>query len=146
MNNIKWNGKYKVIINDTKDTEINNIVTTLAINELLKGLYDNPDISIEYLAIGNGTTAPQITDTKLDNEVYRLAFDSQSKTGDGVLETIFTIEGGDWDGTIEEIGIFGGSTATGTKDTGTLISRVLYNKVKTSTQTFRFVRTDTITG
>ena len=119
------------------DTVLDQLVDTL------KG--SSSDLEIEYLALGTGNTPITDTDTTLDTEIFRTAYTTRDDAaGTGVLKHTFIVLDSEAVATIEEIGIFGGSTATATADTGTLISRILWNKVKTNQEEIQFVRTDTI--
>jgi hypothetical protein len=47
-------------------------------------------------------------------------------------------------GNLEEIGIFCGSTATSSVNTGTLMSRILFKKTKTANEEITIRRTDKV--
>jgi hypothetical protein len=106
---------------------------------------DSPDIEIFYLALGTGNTAVTDTDTTLDTEIFRTPISVQTDVDTGEILTEFIVLDSEAVGNIEEIGIFGGSTATASADTGTLISRILWSKIKTSSEEYTFRRTDKIT-
>lgn len=91
-----------------------------------------PDLQIKYLAIGDGTTAVTNTDTQLVNERFRVQITAQTNPSTGRLKNSFTILANEAVFTWQEVGIFGGSTASSTANTGTLISRILYTKEKTN--------------
>jgi len=86
----------------------------------------------------------QITQSTLDNEVFRAPFLTKARTGIGESTAIALITDTDYDGPIEEIGVFAGSGASGSVDTGLMISRVLWSYTKTATEELQFTRIDKI--
>ena len=146
---IGWKGKWNIEVIDSKtrqiidSVEINNRIMDAALDELIKVLQGlSTDLKIEYMALGTGNTAITNSDTQLVTEIFRTAPISETKTATGTLRTIFTVLDSEAVAQIEEIGIFGGSTATGTADTGTLISRILWSRNKTANEEIQFTRTD----
>jgi hypothetical protein len=65
-------------------------------------------------------------------------------TGTAELTSLAIILEAEAIGTIEEIGIFAGSTATVSADSGILVSRILWHRVKTSNDEIQFTRIDKI--
>jgi hypothetical protein len=91
---------------------------------------------IKYIAIGTSTTTPTTSDIRLGNEVLRkpiTAFTNGTSPGEFIASMY--IGAGELVGvTIEEIGVFMGSSATSSPNTGTLIARGLFhhaNKLNT---------------
>src|SRR5258708_106241 len=74
----------------------------------------NPKIT--YFAIGSGTTAPTIADTKLQTETFRKKVTSFTNGGSAgeILINVYVASGDAVNADIEEIGVFGGSSATNT--------------------------------
>ncbi len=103
------------------------------------------DTAIKYIAWGNSTTAPAAGDIKLGNELGRKAVTAQNVGGTGVLDTIGYLAPADAVTTIEEIGFFGGATATGAADSGTMVNHFLYHKVKTNLIAIQHALTDSVT-
>ena len=137
-----WQGTFRI---KTKDGEeiIHNRIMDAALIELLKVLTgDTTDIELKYLAIGTDNTPVTNTDTQLGNEIFRTQFTSSSVTGTAELTSLAILLEAEAIGTIEEIGIFAGSTATSTVDTGILVSRILWHRVKTSSDEIQFTRID----
>ena len=126
---------------------IKNIITDVALNkeiEILLGVA--PDMEIEYMAFGTSNTAPTASDTTLGVESGRFqpttAF---ARTSVGVTEGSFFLTSSDLVGvSIREIGVFCGSAATATADTGTMLSRILWSFEKTANDEIEIIRTDTV--
>lgn len=106
----------------------NNVVPTVGRTLFAKLLTQNlsalADGIVNYSALGTGSTAPAVGDTVLDTEVYRKLVASLSYTDNIAYLTAFYLAT-DTNGTYYEHGMF--ADATGTVDTGTLVSRVLLN-------------------
>jgi hypothetical protein len=143
-------GKYHIkIINKKNGKEeefvVKNRIMNAALNELIKAYSTGTNnIELEFLAVGDDDTAVNDTDTTLGNEIFRTEIITKEITGTGELQSIAIIYDDEAVGTIKEIGIFGGSSATITKDSCTLVSRILWNRTKTSSEEIQFTRTDTI--
>jgi len=144
INEYGWLGRFEI---KTKNGifVLKNRIMNNAIDELLKALSGNePDIMLKYLAIGTGTTGLLNTQTQLENEVFRTPFITITKTGIGRLTSIATILDVDYDGPINEVGVFCGDSATTSADTGLMLSRVLWNYTKTATEEIQITRYDNI--
>ena len=149
---IGWTGKWNIEVIDSKtrqiidSVEINNRIMDAALDELIKVLQGLPvDLEIEYMALGTNNTAITNTDTQLGTEIFRTPPISETKTATGTLRTVFTVLDSEAVAQIEEIGIFGGSTAGAGANTGTLISRILWSRNKTANEEIQFTRTDRMT-
>jgi hypothetical protein len=146
----KRKGKYFIQVKNIKtgiidNFEINNIISAGALAEMagiLNG--DSPDIEIKYLAVGDDDTAVTGNETTLVNETFRTAVATLSIVSNTIVQSTFTILNTEAVGTIEEIGIFCGSTAGAGADTGLLLSRILWSKTKTADEEISIVRQDSI--
>ncbi len=146
-----WLGEYEIHVfgpNGTEVHKIKNLITDGALN-LIRDALDGTvtDLTLKYLALGtdNGTILPLVnTNTQLGAEAFRKAFTKQAVQGTGVLESTCYIAPTEANISIREIGIFAGAGATGSPNTGILISRVLWTKDKTNLESINIVRTDTI--
>lgn len=141
-------GGYDIIINKKYYETVKNRIMDVVLEQII-GIYkgDTPDLQIFYLALGTGNTAVTDSDTTLDTEIFRTPVTVQTDIATGEILTTFTVLDTEAVGNIKEIGIFGGTTATSSADTGTLVSRILWNKVKTNSEEIEFRRTDkTIRG
>ena len=122
---------------------IKNRITNVALNKFVNILNGtDPDMEIKYCAVGTDNTAINDNDTTLGNEIFRTQDLSSSQTATGEFTSTFAILDAEAVGTWAELGIFCGSTATATADTGTMLSRVLFNFEKTSLVEVDITRVD----
>jgi hypothetical protein len=144
-----WLGQYEVITtykdgSFTKE-KINNRIMNVGLNFLRDGLSGAvTDLELKYLALGTSSTANSDTMTTLVAEGFRTVFTSQVNGGTGELVSTAIVLDSEAIFNIQEVGVFAGATATGTVNTGVLISRILYSRNKTNLESIQFVRTDTI--
>lgn len=126
-----------------EETEIKNLITNAYLNELIKiPQGQSSDFQIKYVAVGTGTTVPDVDDTQLETETFRFPVTTRDVTGNGELTTTFVVIDTAGVGQWNEIGIFCGSTATSTPNSGVLASRVLINKDKKVTEEVTISRKD----
>lgn len=127
--------------------EIHNILTNNCIEaeaKIFMGI--TPDIEIKYLGIGDDNITPDPTNSFINSEVfrtYRVAYPTYSS---GSVITEFYIADSEANGIdIQELGIFAGSQANSSLNTGILISHALWNYgVKSSGIELLIRRVDTI--
>lgn len=147
---VSWSGTFEIEVRDTETGEIrtkiiHNKVMDTVLSQLVSTLQgNNPNLEIKYLALGTSNAAVTTSDTELGAEIFRTPVSAQTVSAVGELTTDFTVLDAEAVGNIQEIGIFGGSTATATANTGTLISRVLWSKIKTNSEELSFKRIDKI--
>lgn len=150
INEINWSGQFIIKVKNLKTGEektevIKNKVMDNVLNQLIGSLQGiNPNIEIEYLALGTSNTPVTTSDTKLGNEIFRTPIINQELTATGELTTDFVVLDTEAVGSIREMGIFGGSAATSTKDSGVLISRILWSREKTNSEEINIKRIDRI--
>jgi hypothetical protein len=139
-----WEGYFDITINGQTE-RIKNRVMNAAINQLADVFTGaSPNLEIKWLAVGTSSTAVTDADTQLGNEIFRTqATVSPTRVATGQIETEFTILESEAIGTLREIGVFGGN-ATSAKDSGTLISRIIWNKEKTVNEEMTIKRIDVI--
>jgi hypothetical protein len=121
--------------------ELTNMITNqalTAIRDILKGVSANYPIT--HLAIGTGTTAVTGAETTLVTEVFRTPVSSQSDITFKEVGTTFVVLDTEAVTTWREIGIFANGTMTA--NSGFLISRILYTKVKTANEEITIARSD----
>lgn len=115
-------------------------VTNVGLNLLRDAMRNGTSPQIKYFAIGTSSAAPAATDTQLGAEVFRKAITSVDTTGtagealiNGYLapqDSVGTV--------IAEWGIFAGSGATGTANSGVLVARGLYAHTHTNSESIQF--------
>ena len=141
----KYEGKYEIYKNGKLIDIIHNKVTNQFLNYMISLLTTTSptNMKIKYLAVGNGSTE---YDEKLGNETFRVQCSTAPARTEntGEVRTEFILLPEEAVGTITEIGIFGGNSATSTKDSGIMISRIPWNYEKTGSDEFIIVRTDII--
>ena len=129
-----------------KTEEIRNRIMNAALDELLKPLQGlATDIEVKYIALGTGDTPITNTQTQLQTEIFRTTATTTEKTNVGELTNVFFVLDSEAVGHIKEIGLFGGTGATSAANSGLLISRILWDKVKVLGEEIRFTRIDKIT-
>ena len=104
-----------------------NLVTNAGKNLVAQVLLDieGYDTGLTFAALGSGTTTPAASDTELDTEESRQPVSSR-RPPPGAVAAFFTFfPSTDVPSTIEEVGMFGHSTASSTADSGVLFSRAL---------------------
>jgi hypothetical protein len=125
----------KIIVNRLTDLYINSISNTLV------GVV--PDFEINFVAVGTSNKIIEDTDTMLDAEIFRITPTSApTLVSLGVVRTQFILSKLVAIGQLEEIGIFCGSTATGSADTGNMLSRILWSFTKTANDEVFITRFD----
>jgi len=153
INESKHQGFYEITIKDKKTGEIKkeiikNIITNEAVNALIDCFVDTtPDLKITYLAVGTDNTAVSVTDAILGAEIFRTEPSTDAvRVATGQVNTEFILLDSEAVTSIKEIGIFVGASATVTADTGTLLSRALWTKEKSSSEEIHIKRIDKIVG
>ncbi len=120
-------------------------MTAITVTYAGKNLYrnatsgaDNPLIT--YVALGSSNTVPSPSDTVLGAEVFRKAVTSFVNGATGEIFVNLYLAPGDAIGdNIQEIGFFGGNSATSAANTGVLIAHGLYaHNPKTNLESIQF--------
>jgi ribosomal protein L10 len=146
-----WDGIFEIniknkITGEIKKEKIHNRLMNIALQELVKPLTGTAaNLEIKYLAVGTGATAVTDNDAALAAQIFRTPDTSLSANATGQVTSEFIVLDSEAVATIEEIGIFGGTSATLTANVGILISRILWHHVKTSSEEITFRRIDTLT-
>jgi hypothetical protein len=139
-----WLGQYEIIADDERFV-IDNLITDAGLDMVRNALNGElASTEIRYLAVGTSATTPSTTQTQLGAEIFRTSFITSTKPATGQLEKTAVILETEAVANIREIGIFAGSTATTTANSGIMISRVLYSRNKTNLESIQIVRRDTI--
>jgi len=136
----RWHGDFDItaINTDTKKVihkqKIKNTIMNKALDQLFKSLYGaSADIEVKYIAIGTSTATVLTTQTQLGNEVFRVSYASRTTSSDWKNITNYVVLDTEAQVVIQEIGVFGGTTASTTSNSGIMISRILWNYDKTAT-------------
>lgn len=139
-----WAGTYRIRVQPSgEEFVIPNRLTNAALNAMRDALYgDAVNLQITHIAVGDSPAAINDADTHLGNEVFRVAIASKQKSDTGVMEATAMLLDSDGPLTIREIGVFAGGTAA--KDSGLMVSRILWTRDKTALETIQIGRTDTI--
>lgn len=143
-----WQGivNIKAINKQTGDiTEdiVYNQVTNAGLNALINSLDGiNPDLEVKYVAVGDSNTPLSPAMTQLSNEIGRVLIDSGVSVGIGQFESNFSVLDNELVGQWREIAFFCGSTATADPNTGTMLSRILYSRDKSSLEEIQISRLD----
>jgi hypothetical protein len=146
-----WVGEYEIQIKNKetgkiKKQKLKNRLMNAALQEIVKPLTGvAANLEIKYLAVGTGTTAITDNDAALSAEILRTPDTSLSANATGQVTSQFVVLDSEAVATIEEVGIFGGTSATLTANVGILISRILWHHVKTNAEEITFRRVDTVT-
>jgi len=144
-----WSGLFKIkILNKdgtVQEETIKNMIMDSVINELARTLEgESVDLEIKYLALGTDDTAVSADQTGLGNEIFRVPRTDIDNVDTGEIETQFILRYNEANQHIKEIGIFVGTTATATPESGKMLSRILWDKNKNENMEFVFTRTDLI--
>lgn len=148
-NDIQLKGEYKLIVKENgkviREQIIENTIMRNPCYELADVLSGSiGDLEVKYLAVGDGDTATTNTDTSLDNEVFRTFRGSLTRNG-YVVFSEFNILKAEANTTLKEMGIFVGSSASSSVDTGKLWSRVLINPPLLKTSSIELLVQYTVT-
>lgn len=145
-----WQGRFDIFIksqdgNWEHDRTINNLITDTGLN-LLRNLLQGTatDGKIKYIAVGTSSVSVASTQTQLGTEIFRKPVLTQTALTTGSLQSVTILNETEAVANIQEIGIFAGSTASATTNSGVMISRILYSKNKTNLESIQIQRTDTI--
>lgn len=117
------------------------VITAAGHNLLRDALAGVSSPAISYIALGNGTTPPTPADVALGNELFRKAISNIVNGNTGELLVSMYLAPNEYVGLdIQEVGVFGGPSASSSPNTGTLIARGLWshpNKQSTESITFQ---------
>lgn len=105
---------------------------------------NNPKIT--FVALGTSNTTPTISDTALGHEVFRKAVTAYTNGATGeILISMYLSPTDTINVDIEEVGFFGGSSASSTPGSGILLARGLWShNPKTNMESITFVLDEVI--
>ncbi|MCK5236281.1 MAG: hypothetical protein KAR06_04770 [Deltaproteobacteria bacterium] len=125
--------------------EFHNLITTVGLGMIIDFLWgDVADGEIKYMALGDDNTAPALGDTTLGNETFRKAMTTQAEGSVTSLVSTVYVAPAENTVQIEEIGWFAGAAAGAGADSGIMVSRILYSRLKTALESLQIERTDTV--
>lgn len=116
------------------------VITSAGLNLLRDSLNGAATPKITYVALGTSNALPQTSDTLLGNEVFRKKVTSYTN-GANPGETLINmyLAPGDAVGTnIQEVGFFGGSSASSLPNSGVLLAHGLYSHTKQGVESIQF--------
>lgn len=143
MDVVTVSGVVEVEANGVLVARFANLITDVYLDELAKSVR-GVEVNLQTLqvALGDDATSPTAGDTALGNERFRKQVTAQSDQGTGKSQTELVVNSGEANFGIKEIGFFAGD-ATSTAGSGLLVSRVLYDRTKTSDESLTIRRTVT---
>lgn len=142
---LKLKGHYRIEVREhgklIKVVELDNVLTelyrTAIINNLMSGV---GGLEMKYFAVGTDDTTATANDTQLGAEIFRSTPTSQQRVGN-TLVTIWVLTPEQANAHLKEIGVFIGS-ANASLNSGTLMSRINIDILKTRAVEVTFKRTD----
>jgi hypothetical protein len=125
-------------------TQFHNIITDVGLTWLADSLRSTHCNKIYYLGWGASSAAASTSNTALSTETGRKLVTSQTSSGVGVCITTVYLGPTEAVGSIKELGWFAGTSASATALSGTMLSRVIYERNKTALESITVTRTDTL--
>ncbi len=151
LNNWQWRTNVKITVRDLQGKvlevkRVRNLITTVGLGMVIDLMHAGgpTDGKIRYMAVGSDATPPVIAQTQLVAETFRKANTTQAEVTAISLKTTTYIAPAEAVGAIEEIGWFATSTATAAANSGVMVSRILYHRVKTALESWQIERTDSV--
>lgn len=147
-----WKGEFRLEIQrkgqPVEVVEFPNLITNTWLNTVRNATMGTvTDLQFKYIALGkdDGTILPLVSsNTRLGNEVFRKGFAKVETDGTGRVKRTAIISSSEANFHIKEIGIYAGSSATATLNTGILVARVFYDRDKDELESINIVRTDIV--
>lgn len=144
---IDWQGNVKVevmssgIIVDT--TQFHNLITEDGLNWMAKCVYSELySANIKYMGWGSSNLTPSTGQTTLSSETGRKEITSHTVSTSFTATSITYLAPTDAIGQIQELAWFVGTSALSSADTGCMISRTLYSRLKTNLESITVTRVD----
>jgi hypothetical protein len=141
-----WSGSLRIIITTPTKQQVYSICNRLMnpgldlMRDALRGLVS--DAGIKYVALGSSNAALPDSATTLGNEIFRKRVTKTEAPGTGQAKTICYVAPYEANQQVHEIGFFAGQAATAAKDTGILVARVLFSRLKNELESWQIERTD----
>jgi hypothetical protein len=119
-------GKVRATLRDAHTGEIvlrtkwnHNIIPNVGLTAMLQLATGAVTTGITYGAVGDGTSTPAATDTAMGNETARKTVATKTVT-DQTMNIEFFFEADEANGSITQVALFGGASASATPDSGTM--------------------------
>lgn len=153
---IGYHGRYAITARDASTGallrvwHLDNQLTAISQEvraQMLLGTYTGaPDaLAIKYIAFGTNATPATPQDTRLGVEVLRKQVTQLTRLDTATVQSIVSLAASEGNMNIREVGVFCGPNATGSANTGTLLSRVVVDITKNSNMVLNVVRSDICT-
>ena len=144
---IAWAGRICVVVRQSSVETVytfENLVTNAGRNLLVSALRTaSADAGVRFVALGSGATPPTGVQTQLVSEQFRKAVTRQEVGVVGeLLTTVFISPTEANTFTINEIGWFAGPTATAAVNSGVMLARVLWTRIKNNRESIQIDRRD----
>lgn len=142
----RWRGGFDVALADKLTGRIElvrwvpNLITDLGLAMTIDLWAGDQSAGWAYIAVGTDSTPPANGNTQLGAEVARKAVTFEKRTGE-LLATVF-FDDTEANVLIRELGLFGGSAATGAVDSGILVARAVVSINKTNQHSLTITRRD----
>jgi hypothetical protein len=102
-------------------------ITNAGLNLIRDGLKNANNPAITWVALGTSSTAPAATDTQLGAETFRKAVTIANNGGSpGEILIVMYLAPNEYLANIQEVGFFGGSSASSAANSGVLLAHGLY--------------------
>jgi|SRR5271157_1319993 len=125
--------------NVTETFETHNSQTYAGKNFLRDLLGNIQTVGIQQFAWGTSNTTPTLSDTQLNAEAGRKPVTAFLQNSTGIIDVRTLMLGLDGVGTnMQEFGLFGGTAATGSTNTGILVAHALWSHTKLITESIQF--------
>lgn len=111
-------------------------ITNAGLDLLRSGIGGSDNPKITYVAVGTSNTTPTVNDTKLGAEAFRKKISSYTNgASHGEILVNGYLNANDAVGVnIQEVGFFGGNSATSAANSGILVARGLFSHTKLNTE------------
>jgi hypothetical protein len=109
--NLKMNGEVSIVVTGSdgavkQELVVPNLVVTVGKKYIAARMSDTPADAMSHMAIGAGTTAPDVSDTVMESNLHRSVLTSITAVDSVVVTAVATFAAGDGTGAVTEAAIF----------------------------------------
>jgi hypothetical protein len=109
--NLKMNGELSIVVTGPdgavkQDLVVPNLVVTVGKKYIAARMSNTPIDVMSHMAIGAGTTAPDVTDIAMESSLFREVLTSITAVDSVVVTAVASFAAGDGTGAVTEAGIF----------------------------------------